>query len=83
MTDKKQIHVVTGGTVSHVAPHLALSAPAYGKVGRQLADLCAELMPALDVALHRTKMAGGGPQEVIDFIEANFELSEKTGGYVA
>jgi TPP-dependent indolepyruvate ferredoxin oxidoreductase alpha subunit len=23
------------------------------------------------------------PQEVIDFIEANFDLSEKTGGYVS
>lgn len=57
--DKKRIHIITGGTVFHVAPHLALSAPAYGKVGHRLAQLCAATMPALDTVLHRTKMAGG------------------------
>jgi hypothetical protein len=32
----KHFYVITGGTVVHVAPHLALSAPAYGTVGRQI-----------------------------------------------
>lgn len=32
----KKIYVLGGGTVYHVRPHLAISAPAYGKVARQI-----------------------------------------------
>lgn len=55
----KHIHIITGGTVAHIAPHLALCAPAYGSVGRRLAELCHYSMPDLDTHVHRTKMAGG------------------------
>jgi len=70
MSDKKTIHIIAGGTISPVAPHLALAAPAYGKVGYQLARLCAEMMPDLDTVLHRTKMAGGNK------LETNADVAE-------
>lgn len=70
MSDKKTIHIIAGGTISPVAPHLALAAPAYGKVGYQLARLCAEAMPDLDTVLHRTKMAGGNK------LETNTDVAE-------
>lgn len=53
----KLIHIIGGGTVSHVRNHLALAAPAYGKTARQLYDICAETM--MERRLHLTKMAGG------------------------
>lgn len=60
MSDRKKIHIITGGTVSHVAPHLALTAAAYGKVGAQLTGLCMALMPELDGVTHETRMASKG-----------------------
>ncbi|NUP08175.1 MAG: hypothetical protein HOW73_19170 [Polyangiaceae bacterium] len=48
-------HVIGGGTVFHVRPHLALSAPAYGGLARQIH---AHLSAAGERAeLHLTKMA--------------------------
>lgn len=73
MSDNKTIHIIAGGTISPVAPHLALAAPAYGKVGYQLARLCAEAMPTLDTILHRTKMAGGNK------LETNADVAELIG----
>jgi len=70
MSDNKTIHIISGGTISHVAPHLALAAPAYGKIGYQLARLCAEAMPSLDAILYRTKMAGGNK------LETNADVAE-------
>lgn len=35
----KEIHIIGGGTVSHVRNHLALTAPAYGKTARKLDSL--------------------------------------------
>lgn len=63
MSDNKTIHIIAGGTFSDAAPHLSLSARAYGKVGYQLARLCSEAMPTLDTILHRTRMAGGSALE--------------------
>lgn len=59
----KKAHIITGGTVSHVAPHFALCAPAYGTVGRRLIELAQELMPLLDVELHGTRLTGHGDLE--------------------
>ncbi len=70
MSDNKTIHIIAGGTVFHFAPHQALAAPAYGKVGYQLARLCAELIPDLDAILYRTKMAGGNK------LETNADVAE-------
>jgi hypothetical protein len=55
----KTIHILAGGTVFHVRPHLALAAPAYGGTGHHLLSLCQELAPKLEPHLHLTKMAGG------------------------
>lgn len=53
----KKVHVVGGGTVSHIRPHLALSAPAYGGTARRLARLIEEHNQTMPVELHLTKMA--------------------------
>lgn len=57
--NNKKIHVIGGGTVFHVRPHLALCSPAYGTVARELANLCRDKAVNLDTELHLTKMAGG------------------------
>lgn len=74
---REAIHIIGGGTVFHVRPHLALSAPAYGWTAREISRLCNEgsvrdrvsgltdkSAPAYrDVHLHLTRMAGGGECE--------------------
>jgi len=51
-------HIFGGGTVSHVRPHLALAAPAYGGTARRLAKLVQKHMKEGDkIGLHLTKMA--------------------------
>lgn len=64
MNGKKTIHIISGGTVSHIATHLALCAPAYGGTGRALANICHSVCPELDVMLHETKMVTGHQREV-------------------
>lgn len=63
----KSIHIIGGGTVSHVRNHLALCAPAYGRTARRLQELCA--VSDMDVRLHLTKMAGG------DVLETNRDIA--------
>jgi hypothetical protein len=60
----RKIHIIGGGTVAHVRPHLALCAPAYGKVVRQLFDAITCSMDANEylVHLYTTKMAGNRHQ---------------------
>lgn len=53
----KIVHVIGGGTVSHVRAHLALCAPAYGTTARRIAQLCRAHDRTMDVQLHLTKMA--------------------------
>jgi hypothetical protein len=59
MKNNKKIHIFSGGTVFHVANHLALSAPAYGETGKKLVDLCKKQFNGMSVINHPTKMAGG------------------------
>lgn len=49
------IHIFGGGTVFHVRPHLAISAPAYGQTAKDLERLLGWNAPRL----HLTRMAGG------------------------
>lgn len=58
----RQIHIIGGGTVFHIRPHLALAAPAYGKVVRDLFDrvVCTDFDGV--VHLYTTKMAGNRHQ---------------------
>lgn len=59
----KKIHIIGGGTVAHIGPHLALCAPAYGKVAKTLHHVCSVKAHNLDSELHLTKMAGGSELE--------------------
>lgn len=62
-------HVIGGGTVFHVRPHLALCAPAYGTVARQLHAMLRE--KGEDATLHLTRMGGDprGPETNGDVAE--------------
>ena len=51
-----RFYVVAGGTMVHVRPHFALCAPAFGRVGAQIA----ERLASRDAVLLRTSMASGG-----------------------
>ena len=54
---QKLVHIIGGGTVSHVRPHFALCAPAYGGTARRLARICEAHNQTMDVRTHLTKMA--------------------------
>lgn len=75
--NNKKIHVIGGGTVFHVRPHLALCSPAYGTVARELANLCREKAVNLDTELHLTKMAGGKS------LETNADIKQLVDDLVA
>jgi hypothetical protein len=68
--DNKRIVIYGGGTVSHVRPHLALSAPAYGSTAKIIAALSPYMLPKMDVDLRLTKMAGG------DKLETNEDIAK-------
>lgn len=69
---KRQIHIISGGTCYWIAPHLALSAPAYGRTGRSLESLCKDIFgDEMEINLHLTKMAGGS-----DNLDTNNDVSE-------
>ena len=64
MTDnsssKNQVHILGGGTVNHVRPHLALTAPAYGYSARIMGGMAREKWnQEADVFVHLTRMACG------------------------
>lgn len=61
----KKVHIIGGGTLSHICPHLSLCAPAYGKTARLLDYLCKK-NNTMEVCLHLTKMAGGAMETVED-----------------
>lgn len=56
---QKKIHIIGGGTFSHVRSHLALAAPAFGSTAKALYKLFKESNTNLGVKLYLTKMAGG------------------------
>ncbi len=63
--DFETVSIIGGGTVAHVRPHLALSAPAYGKTPRLLDELVEARWgrvenPMFEHHLYLTKMANGG-----------------------
>lgn len=73
--DNKKIHIVSGGTFSHVRCHLALAAPAFGETGRKLFDLCRKHIHQLDTVLHETRMAAGSSSKLI----TNEDVEELVG----
>lgn len=65
---KKTAVIYGGGTVMHIRPHLALSAPAYGGTARWLAR---QIDHTFDVDLRLTRMAGGDDIETNDDLRAD------------
>ena len=77
MAKKSPIHILGGGTVSHVRSHFAITAAAYGGTARALhALLAAQGIPA---ELHLTKMASAGQSD----LETNQDISRLTDAIVA
>lgn len=70
----KKVHIIGGGTVYHVRPHLALSAPAYGSTARKLDQLCNDHSDKLEVVAHLTKMANKGKGK----LETNEDIANLT-----
>lgn len=62
MEKRKSVHIIGGGTIYHVRPHMALCAPAYGKVVDQIMTHCYQQKAnnMLSVFTHKTKLANGG-----------------------
>lgn len=58
--ENKKIHVIGGGTISHVRAHLGLVAEAYGETATLIADMARGMQHEMEVRLHLTRMAGGG-----------------------
>lgn len=60
----RKIHIIGGGTVAHIRPHLALAAPAYGATVRDLFNAITFAVDADEylVQLYTTKMAGNRHQ---------------------
>lgn len=71
----KKIHIIGGGTVSHVRNHLALTAVAYGSTAKSIETLCyhpsMELGDDVSIKTHLTKMANAGK----GFLETNEDIS--------
>lgn len=55
----KKVHIIGGGTLVPVRPHLSLCAEAWGSTPKLLERYCKEHSDKLEVVLHLTRMAGG------------------------
>lgn len=82
MSNIKYIHIFGGGTISPIATHLAVCAPAYGGTARRLQKLIAAdtRFNNYNVELELTKMAGGCRLETNEDIAKRIaELKESSG----
>jgi len=77
MAANKKIHIIGGGTVAQIGPHLALCAPAYGGTAKRLHHLCWQQCHTLDSELHLTKLAGGNE------LETNADIAKLVNEIVA
>lgn len=76
----REIHIIGGGTVFHVRPHLALTAPAYGTTAKTLHSIILSKLGSDAISrvhLHLTKMAGGTS------LETNADIAKLIGQLVA
>ena len=74
---KKKLHVIGGGTFSHVRCHLSLAAPAFGKTARQIYErfttyqrrfatqIMYSKLQQFEVQLHLTAMASAGESKLV------------------
>lgn len=84
MTTTKNVYVIAGGTVAHIAPHLALSAPAYGKVGWALWKTLDEFNHgAYTPKLVLTRMAAGNFEGAPETAETNEDVAQVIDTLVA
>jgi len=62
----KKIHIIGGGTVFHIRPHLALSAVAYGNTAKIIASECEKKFDkqVYEIIVHLTKMASSGHSNI-------------------
>lgn len=60
---RKKVLIYGGGTVEHLASHMAVCAPAYGKAAKDLLWLCRPVFNHSLVETRLTKMAGGADME--------------------
>jgi hypothetical protein len=74
----REVHIIGGGTVFHVRPHLALSAPAYGETALKIDALWArDDERETQTTLHFTRMAGGKMNELIGRpVETNADVAD-------
>lgn len=75
----KKVYVLGGGTVSHVRPHLALCAPAYGKTARQIFQTLLPNPPSTlrkDLTLGLTSMAWDSNGDGFLIGETNEQVEE-------
>lgn len=77
----KNIYVITGGTINYVRPHFALSAPAYGNIGREIANQLNEMDIQEDYNLYLipTKMALSIIQDDKDYEDVYYSVLKKAG----
>ena len=78
-------YVITGGTMVHVAPHFSLTAPAYGRVGHQIAGFLSRVfrlqswpsegIEQPEVVLLRTNMARSGESRFTAHEEQVYEAA--------
>jgi hypothetical protein len=63
----KKIHIFGGGTVSYIANHFALCAPAYGSSAKKIEKYCEQYYRNTsiphEIEMHLTRMAGGDTME--------------------
>lgn len=69
----KNTYIFGGGTVSHIANHFAITAPAYGKTARDIQRIMQQdaRWDSMNVKLRLTKMAGG------DSLETNEDIANE------
>lgn len=84
----KYIHIISGGTVGHVATHLGLCAPAYGSTGYDLWHTIQNLREngkcKLEVRLHETALAGAQHDSLLGRrLETNTDVEELVDKLVA
>lgn len=63
------VHVIGGGTVNQVRPHMSLVAEAYGETARAVANLAQYAWRDVEVRLHLTKMATGGSNRDLNTVD--------------
>lgn len=77
-TNKKNIYVLGGGTVFHLRPHFALSAPAYGKTARKIAGILSKKLNTdenYNVITGLTKMCGSVKDNEVCIGETNSDVT--------